>query len=71
MSNTSLTPDQVLEVRAMIKAGATVKSIERRYGISRKTIQRIKTGETYKNVKPVGSDSVFNLDDESKKWDIL
>ena len=47
----TLTPAQVREIRALLKAGAKQQDLADEYGVHQGTISCIKTGRTWSNVK--------------------
>ena len=49
-SNATLTPDQVREVRALLKLGGRPTAIAMRYGVQRRAIADIGNGVTWKEV---------------------
>jgi len=47
-----LTDQAVLSIKAILKIGGTLRGIASQYGVSHKTIWRIKTGETWGHICP-------------------
>lgn len=46
----ALTPEQVVRLREEKASGATIRQLERRYGLSKNALSRICRGDTYKEV---------------------